>query len=89
MRKAIVYASVHHGNTEKLVKGIVEECQVDLIDAVKQPDADLSRKFAPHTLRVYCVYRVKTCGPIVRDTQRKVESVYAVKGKRNRRCCGD
>lgn len=47
MRKAIVYASVHHGNTEKLVKGIVEECQVDLIDAVKQPDADLSRKFAP------------------------------------------
>ena len=41
MRKAIVYASVHHGNTEKLVKGIAEECQVDLIDAVKQPDADL------------------------------------------------
>ena len=42
MRKAIVYASVHHRNTEKLVKGIAEECQVDLIDAVKQPDADLS-----------------------------------------------
>ena len=41
MRKAIVYASVHHGNTEKLIKGIAEECQVDLIDAVKQPDADL------------------------------------------------
>ena len=42
MRKAIVYASVHHGNTEKLVKSIAEGCQVDLIDAVKQPDADLS-----------------------------------------------
>ena len=42
MRKAIVYASVHHGNTEKLVKGIAEECQVDLIDAVKQPNADLN-----------------------------------------------
>lgn len=42
MRKAIVYTSVHHGNTEKLVKRIAEECQVDLIDAVKQPDADLS-----------------------------------------------
>ena len=38
MRKAIVYASVHHGNTEKLVKRIAEECQVDLIDAVKQSD---------------------------------------------------
>ena len=42
MRKVIVYASVHHGNTEKLVKGIAEECQVDLIDAVKQPNADLN-----------------------------------------------
>ncbi len=42
MRKVIVYASVHHGNTEKLVKSIAEECQVDLINAVKQPDADLS-----------------------------------------------
>ena len=42
MRKAIVYASVHHGNTEKLVKGIAEECQVNLIDAVKQPNADLN-----------------------------------------------
>ena len=42
MRTVIVYASVHHGNTEKLVKRIAEECQVDLIDAVKQLDADLS-----------------------------------------------
>ena len=42
MRKAIIYASVHHGNTEKLVNSIAEECQVDLIDAVKQSDADLS-----------------------------------------------
>ena len=47
MRTAIVYASVHHGNTEKIAKSIAEGCQVDLIDAVKQPDADLSRKFAP------------------------------------------
>ena len=42
MRKAIVYASVHHRNTEKLVKRIAEECQFSLIDAVKQPNADLS-----------------------------------------------
>ena len=42
MRKAIVYASVHHGNTEKLVKSIAEECQVDLIDAVKQQNADMN-----------------------------------------------
>ena len=42
MRKAIVYASAHHGNTEKIVKSIAERCQADLIDAVKQSDADLS-----------------------------------------------
>ena len=42
MRKAIVYASVHHGNTEKLVKRIAEECRVDLIDAIKQKNADLN-----------------------------------------------
>ena len=42
MRTAIVYASVHHGNTEKLVKRIADECQFSLIDAVKQPNADLS-----------------------------------------------
>ena len=42
MRKVIVYSSVHHGNTEILVKGITEGCQVDLIDAIKQSNADLS-----------------------------------------------
>ena len=42
MRKVIVYSSVHHGNTEILVKGITEGGQVDLIDAIKQPNADLS-----------------------------------------------
>ena len=41
MKNAIVYASVHHGNTEKIVKSIAGRCQVDLIDAVKQSDADL------------------------------------------------
>ena len=29
MRKAIVYASVHHGNTEKIVNSIAETCRVD------------------------------------------------------------
>ena len=42
MRKAIVYASVHHGNTEKLIKRIAEECRVDLIDAIKQMNVDLN-----------------------------------------------
>lgn len=42
MKTVIVYASVHHGNTKKLVEKIAEECKADLIDAVQQPKADLS-----------------------------------------------
>ena len=42
MRKAIVYASVHHGNTEKLVKNIAEECQVDLIDGAGRKEENVS-----------------------------------------------
>ena len=41
MKTVIVYASVHHGNTKKLVEKIAEECKVDLIDAVQQPKADM------------------------------------------------
>lgn len=41
-RKAvIVYASKHHGNTYKLVKGISERCEVTTIDATKQSVMDL------------------------------------------------
>ena len=42
MKTVIVYASVYHGNTKKLVEKIAEKCKVDLIDAVQQPKADLS-----------------------------------------------
>lgn len=43
MRKAIVYASVHHGNTEKLVKGIAEgtgTLKVHLMDAMSNMNAE-------------------------------------------------
>lgn len=42
MKTVIVYTSVHHGNTKKLMEKIAEECNVDLIDAMHQPKADLS-----------------------------------------------
>jgi flavodoxin len=29
--KAIIYASVHHGNTKKVVEAIAKECGVELI----------------------------------------------------------
>jgi flavodoxin len=40
--KAIIYASVHHGNTKKVVETIARECEVDLIDATQVKEKDLS-----------------------------------------------
>ncbi|MDO4492749.1 MAG: flavodoxin family protein [Clostridia bacterium] len=42
MKTALVYASVHHGNTKKLAERIAAECGVELVDAVMSPHADLS-----------------------------------------------
>ena len=43
MKTAIIYASVHHGNTKKVVDEIVKnsDTKVDLIDAVKVKEKDL------------------------------------------------
>lgn len=43
MKIAIVYYSRHHANTRKLIDAIAKAHHVTLIDAVDQPDADLSR----------------------------------------------
>lgn len=40
-KTVIVYASAHHGNTYKLVKGIADQYPVDLIDAAQQSSANL------------------------------------------------
>ena len=43
MKVAIVYASVHHKNTEKLVKAIAEKYpEIELIDATKTILKDLA-----------------------------------------------
>lgn len=43
MKTAIVYASVHHGNTEKVVKAIAEKHpEVELIDATMIPGDHLN-----------------------------------------------
>ena len=42
MKTVIITASVHHGNTRKVVDAIAEEFEVDIIDATKVKDADLS-----------------------------------------------
>jgi flavodoxin len=41
--KAIIYASIHHGNTKKVVDAIAKECEVELIDATQVKEADLSQ----------------------------------------------
>lgn len=40
--KAIIYASVHHGNTKKVLDAIAKECEVELIDATQIKEKDLS-----------------------------------------------
>lgn len=42
MKTAIVYCSVHHGNTKKLLDAIASENQVDLIDVTQNTDVDLN-----------------------------------------------
>ena len=42
MRSVIVYASTHHGNTKKVVEAIAQECGVELVDATKVHEKDLS-----------------------------------------------
>lgn len=42
-QNVIIYASVHHHNTEKVVKYIAPEIQADVINILKTPEPDISR----------------------------------------------
>lgn len=42
MKTAIIYASVHHNNTYKIVKALSETFDIDLFDATKDNQVDLS-----------------------------------------------
>ena len=42
MKTAIVYASVHHGNTEKIIDEIAKTNDVELIDATQTVEKYLS-----------------------------------------------
>lgn len=42
MKTAIVYASVHHGNTYKIVDALCKPNEIDLIDATKVHEMDMS-----------------------------------------------
>ncbi len=42
MKSVIIYASTHHGNTKKVVEAIAGECDVELIDATKVHEKELS-----------------------------------------------
>ena len=45
MKTAIVYASVHHGNTKKIIDEIAKTNDVELIDATQTVEKDLSEGF--------------------------------------------
>ena len=45
MKTEIVYASVHHGNTKKIIDEIAKTNDVELIDATQTVEKDLSEGF--------------------------------------------
>ena len=45
MKTAMVYASVHHGNTKKIIDEIAKTNDVELIDATQTVEKDLSEGF--------------------------------------------
>ena len=45
MKTAIVYASVHHGNTKKIIDEIAKTNDVELIDETQTVEKDLSEGF--------------------------------------------
>lgn len=42
MKTVIIYASVHHNNTKELVCAIAAENDIDVVDATKITEKDLS-----------------------------------------------
>ena len=42
MKTAILYASVHHGNTKKVAEAMAEALSAELFDLTKQGDVDIS-----------------------------------------------
>ena len=42
MKTAIVYASVHHGNTKKIIDEIAKTNDVELIDATQTVEKDIA-----------------------------------------------
>ena len=41
MKAVIIYASTHHGNTQKVVEAIAKECDIEIVDATKVHEKDL------------------------------------------------
>ena len=90
MRTAIIYASVHHGNTMKIVKEIANSEQVDLIDATQISEKDLTnydligfasgiyyRKFHQSVLNFAAFQSIET---ITENKQCTVKGKFSCKG---------
>ena len=50
MKTAIVYASVHHGNTKKIIDEIAKTNDVELIDATQTVEKELLEDFRARDL---------------------------------------
>lgn len=78
MKAAIIYASVHHENTKKVVEAIAGENVVDLIDATKEKERDLSGYDLICTCGGNAAFR--SIEEIVKSKQGKIAGKFSCKG---------
>lgn len=85
MKTAIIYASVHHGNTKKIIDEIAKTNEVDLIDATQVTEKDLSVHLIENkNIFLMCTYggskSFKSMESIIEDKHDNLVGRFSCKG---------
>ena len=62
MKAVIVYASVHHGNTKKIVDKIANEYEVERVDATQELSPGIVSNLLLKSPSFYLLFHEKICG---------------------------
>ena len=60
MKTVMIYASIHHGNTRKVVEAMAKELSADTIDITKNANPDISGYDMVRLIRLLQTYTGKT-----------------------------
>ena len=84
MRTMIVYASTHHGNTQKVVEAIAKECDVELVDATKVHEKDLREyDLIGFASGIFFTKFSRLCYIVIRTWYYPYDITRTLEGKRN------